>query len=68
MAPIEPDWTGGQGFDRLHGASYGRTITMRIPTFTTTMENIREFYNTYYANDVAIAIAGDVKPEEIKIS
>lgn len=47
---------------------YGRPVVGWHSDITaTTMEDAREFYNTYYVpNNMTIAIAGDVQPEEAK--
>lgn len=47
---------------------YGRPVVGWNSDITaTTMEDAREFYNTYYVpNNITIAIAGDVDPEEAK--
>lgn len=47
---------------------YGRPVVGWDSDITaTTMEDAREFYNTYYVpNNITIAIAGDVQPKEIK--
>lgn len=47
---------------------YGRpTVGWNSDITATTMEDTREFYNTYYVpNNITIAIAGDIKPERAK--
>lgn len=47
---------------------YGRpTVGWHSDITATTMEDAREFYNTYYVpNNITIAIAGDVQPEEAR--
>lgn len=47
---------------------YGRPVVGWNSDITaTTMEDAREFYNTYYVpNNITMAIAGDVDPENIK--
>jgi len=47
---------------------YGRpTVGWHSDITATTMEDAREFYNTYYVpNNMTIAIAGDVDPQEAK--
>jgi len=47
---------------------YGRPVVGWNSDITaTTMEDAREFYETYYVpNNITIAIAGDVDPEEVK--
>ncbi|MDX1639155.1 MAG: pitrilysin family protein [Balneolaceae bacterium] len=47
---------------------YGRPVVGWDSDITaTTMEDAREFYNTYYVpNNITIAIAGDVNPDEIR--
>lgn len=47
---------------------YGRALIGWSSDITaTTMEDAREFYNTYYVpNNIKIAIAGDVNPDEVK--
>src|SRR5699024_438898 len=47
---------------------YGRpVIGWQSDIIATTMEDTRQFYNTYYVpNNITMAIAGDVDPEEIK--
>ncbi|MDR8391701.1 insulinase family protein [Aliifodinibius sp. S!AR15-10] len=47
---------------------YGRPVVGWDSDITaTTMEDAREFYNTYYVpNNITIAIAGDVNPDNIK--
>lgn len=47
---------------------YGRALIGWNSDITaTTMEDARQFYNTYYVpGNITIAIAGDVKPEEVR--
>jgi predicted Zn-dependent peptidase len=47
---------------------YGRPVVGWNSDITaTTMEDAREFYNKYYVpSNITIAIAGDVKPDEVK--
>ncbi len=47
---------------------YGRpVIGWQSDIIATTMEDTREFYNTYYVpNNITYAIAGDVNPEQVK--
>lgn len=47
---------------------YGRPVIGWNSDITaTTMEDTREFYNTYYVpNNITIAIAGDIKPERAR--
>lgn len=47
---------------------YGRSgIGWHSDITATTMEDAREFYNTYYVpNNITMAIAGDVNPEKVK--
>nr|NIT60061.1 insulinase family protein [Fodinibius sp.]NIV14755.1 insulinase family protein [Fodinibius sp.]NIY28644.1 insulinase family protein [Fodinibius sp.] len=47
---------------------YGRpTVGWHSDITATTMEDARQFYNTYYVpNNITMAIAGDVDPEEAK--
>lgn len=47
---------------------YGRPVVGWNSDITaTTMEDAREFYNTYYVpGNITIAIAGDVKPKEVR--
>ncbi len=47
---------------------YGRSLVgWQSDIIATTMEDTREFYDTYYVpNNITFAIAGDVNPEQVK--